>query len=88
MSNLSEDEIERRANEIYEKSLRERLETDDNIGKMVIIDAESGDFEVDELGIEAARRLKARRPRGEFYGIRIGYDVVYVLGGSLTRSKV
>jgi hypothetical protein len=32
------------------------VETDENIGKMVIIDFESGDYKVDKTGLKAARK--------------------------------
>ena len=42
---INEEEIERRGQEIYESRLRSLLETEENIGKIVSIDVESGDYE-------------------------------------------
>lgn len=72
---LSDVEIARRGKKWYVDSIRAKVETPANIGKMVIIDVESGDYEVDEQGLESSRRLQARHPDGALYGIRIGYCV-------------
>ena len=80
------EEIGRRGQEIYETALRAALETGDNIGKIVSIDIESGDYEVADDLLEAGRRLQARHPDAKMYGKRIGYNAVYAVGGSLVRT--
>ena len=55
---------------VYEK-LRERLEATD-IGSFVVIDALSGDYEVDASPAVARRRLLARQPEPNMYEKRIG----------------
>lgn len=84
---LSDEEIGRLGREIYEQRIRERVETQDNIGKIVCIDVETGEFDVDPSGMEAARRLHGRHPGAAVYGTRIGYDAVYSIGGVLTRTN-
>lgn len=69
---------------VYER-LRSQLETPDKIGKMVIIEPDSGDYEIDDLGVRAARRLRERRKDGDFFGIRIGYKYAEAFGGGLIR---
>ncbi len=46
----------RRARELYER-LRLVVETPENIGKFIVLDVESGDYEADEQGIKSSRRL-------------------------------
>ena len=58
--------------EIYGRH-RSAVETPENIGRMMIIDVDSGDYEIDDEGFEASRRLKARHPGDRRFGIRIGY---------------
>ena len=82
---MSGDEIAKRAKVLYDNSIRTHVETNENIGKMVIIDVETGDFEVDELGLDASRHLKVKHPGAELYGIRIGYKSAETLGGVLER---
>ena len=83
---MSGDEVAERAKAWYAESIRAKVENKDNIGKMVIIDVETGEYEVDELGLEASRHLQAKHPGAELYGIRIGYTSAEVLGGVLERT--
>jgi hypothetical protein len=79
-------EIGRRGKALYEQSIREKVETEENIGKMVIVEVETGDFEIDELGIESARRLRERHPDAHLFGMRIGYNVAESFGGVIERT--
>ncbi len=40
-------------------------------GKAIAIDITSGDYEIDSLSLEAARRLKQRRPDAVVYKTRV-----------------
>jgi hypothetical protein len=80
------EEIGRRGQELYERQLREQVETDENLGKQIVIDIETGEYEIDDNGLAASRRLLARHPGAALYGARIGYNAVYTLGGALTRT--
>ena len=84
---LKDEEIGRRGRQLYEKLVRAQVETEGNIGKIVCIDIESGEFEVDSSGLEAARRLHSRHPGAAIYGGRIGYNAVYALGGVISRTN-
>ena len=53
---LSREEVARRARQFYKNRIRQQVETDENIGKMLIIDFESGDYEVDESRLKASRK--------------------------------
>ena len=83
---FSLEEIGRRGQQLYEDSIRAQVETEQNIGKQIVIDIETGEYEIDEDGLAASRRLLARHPDAALYGARIGYDAVYALGGVLTRT--
>ena len=63
------------------------METAANLGKIVVIDVETGDYLIDELGLDTSRRLHAKRADAHLYGIRIGYQISESLGGSLERSQ-
>lgn len=45
---LSREEVAKRAKELYENGIRQQVETEENIGKMVIIDIETGKYAVDK----------------------------------------
>jgi hypothetical protein len=42
---LSDEEIIRRGKELYEKHIRLQVETTENIGKLISINVETGEFE-------------------------------------------
>jgi hypothetical protein len=52
---------------------------------MVIIDIETGDYEVDKTGLEASRNLRKKHPNARLFGIRIGYNVAVSFGGIVER---
>jgi hypothetical protein len=78
-------ELGQRAQELYER-LRPQIETPENLGKLIVMDVESGEYEIDELGIETSRRLHQRHPGASLYALRIGYKAVEALGGILERT--
>lgn len=82
---LSREEVAKRARELYDEVIREQVEQEENIGKMVIIDIETGEYGVDETGLESSRALRAKNPHGRLFGLRIGYNVVASLGGVMER---
>lgn len=82
---LSGEEVAKRANRLYDSEIRQKVETEENIGKMVIIDIETGDYEVDETGLQAAHNLYAKHPYARLFGIRIGYNLAASLGGVMER---
>jgi len=84
---LSDAEIDRRGQEVYEQYIRGKVETAENIGKQIVIDVETGDYEIDHDGLAASRRLLVKHPKAALFGARIGYDAVYALGGALTPTK-
>ncbi len=83
---LSSEEVGRRAKEIYENSIRQQVYTEENIGKMVIIDIETGEYAVDKIGIESAHLLRKKNPLARLYGIRIGYKVAASFSGDMERD--
>ncbi|MFN6516048.1 MAG: hypothetical protein RMY29_016335 [Nostoc sp. CreGUA01] len=83
---LSREEVAQRAKEIYENSIRQQVELQENIGKMVIIDIETGEYAVDKTGIESARYLRKKHPFARLFGIRIGYKVAASFSGQMERE--
>jgi len=75
----SKEEFARRGNEIYESQVRSQVE-DDNHGKIVAIDIETGAFEVADDSLTAAKQLLKRYPDAQIFGIRIGHRAVHRFG--------
>ncbi|MGF1934101.1 MAG: hypothetical protein RM347_006835 [Nostoc sp. ChiQUE02] len=83
---LSREEVARRAKELYENSIRQQVERQENIGKMVIIDIETGEYAIDKIGIESARYLLTKNPFARLFGIRIGYKAAASFSGEMERD--
>ena len=84
-SKYSPQQVESRGEQIYEEQIRTSVESG-NKGKFVIIDIETGDYEVDEDDLQATKRALAKRPDAVLYGLRIGYPTAYTLGGHITTQ--
>ena len=89
MSNTitSQKNIAPRGQEIYDQKLRPVVETEANLGKIIVIDVDTGDYEIAEEGLIAGKRLQQRHPNAAMLCLRIGYDAVYSLGGDVMRTK-
>ena len=74
------EEHARRGTEIYEKVVRPKVEKG-NVGKIVSIDVDTGEYELGETTLEAAEGLLARLPNAQIWSERIGYPAVYRFGG-------
>ena len=83
---ISGDEINRRGKEWYEQTIRPVVETEENIGKIISIDVETGDYAIADDPITAGDMVFARHPGAAMYGARIGYNAMYAIGGTLTRT--
>ena len=68
---FNSDEVARRGKVLYEAGIRARVENDTNVGKLVSIDVETGDYEIrEDLNMEAPRRLHAKHPAAVIYTFR------------------
>ena len=79
------DEIGRIGHELYEKDFRARVETKENIGKVISIDIETGEYEIGTDLLVTANRLLNKHKDAAIWSERIGYNAVYAVGGSLQR---
>ena len=72
--------------EIYYR-LRDKIETPENIGKLIIIDANGGDYEIadDDLGLAQCRRLRKKNLKADLFALRIGYKTTASFCGDLER---
>lgn len=68
---FSKEEFARRGDEIYERDIRPRVEPADE-GKFVVIDIETGEYEVDQDELAASDRLLARKPDAQMWTRRVG----------------
>ncbi len=74
------EEIAARGEAIYDRDIRSKVEGLHH-GKFLVLDIETGDYEIDDKDITATKRALAKRPDAVLYGLRIGYRAAYRLGG-------
>ena len=64
---------------VYERKVRPtRAGALDPVGWFLAVDLASEDWELDESLLQAARRLRERRPDADVYTIRIGYPAAFM----------
>jgi hypothetical protein len=80
------EEIQRIGTEIYRRDIRDQV-MPQHKGKFLILDIESGDHEMDEDDLSAEEILRARRPDGILFGLRVGYKSAYTLAGKLPEDR-
>ena len=73
-------EVESRGEAIYAQQIRDKVEVEHK-GKFLVLDIETGDYELDEDDLVATKRLLVRQPNAVLYGLRIGHPAAYRLGG-------
>ena len=61
---------------IYKEQVQARIGPVEK-GTFVVIDVESGDYEIDARDAAATRRLLERRPGAVTYGVRVGHRAAY-----------
>ena len=74
---FSSEEIANRGELIYNNQIREQVETDENIGKIIAIDIETSEYSIGTDILGAGRSLFLKHPEAATWTKRIGYDAVY-----------
>jgi hypothetical protein len=82
----SKEELARRGQELYESGIQQQVEMG-NDSKIVAIDIETGDFEVDENIVPATNRLFERHPDAQPWVIRIGHRAVDRFGARSLKKN-
>jgi len=83
----SKEETARRGDEIYERVVAPRVGPEDK-GKFVVIDIESGDYEVDRDELAASDRLLDRKPDAQLWLRRVGFSYAYRFGGFKIQGPI
>jgi hypothetical protein len=71
ISRYSKEEFARRGDEIYERDVRPHVTKSDE-GKFVVIDIETGDYELDADELAASDRLLSRHPDAPVWVTQVG----------------
>jgi hypothetical protein len=82
------EEVAQRAKQFYKNGIRQQVEHGDNLGKMIVIDAETGEYGIDFSGVESALMLKQKNPNARLFTMRIGSDVAVSFGHAPMLRKI
>jgi hypothetical protein len=85
-THLSGDEIVKRGQALYDEKIRPQVEAG-NKGKFLVINVETGEYEMDADDVAAAKRASARFPDAPLFLMRVGYPSAYVLGGQSPANR-
>ena len=66
---------------IYYHQLRPILEVEENFGKVLVIDVDTAEYEMDVDGNAAVARIRAWHPDHLLYRMRIGAKATYSMAG-------
>ena len=80
------EEVASRGEALYEQRIRPHVEATHR-GKFVVVDIETGDYEIDADDLAATKRALAKRPDAVLYGVRIGSPTAYRLGGGFAPHQ-
>ena len=76
----SSEEIVRRGQALYEQQIRSTVEIAHK-GEFLVLDVETGEYEIDASEIAALKRARAKNPGAALYILRVGrYPTAYRLG--------
>ncbi len=83
---FSDEEITQRGREIYDSSIRSQVETPENIGKVVSINVETGEYEIGDDLLVISLQLQVKQADAALWTEKIGFNAVYAVGGTLFRT--
>jgi len=83
---LTPAEVCERGQRLYDERLRDQLEPQHN-GKYVVLDIETGEYEMDADHLAASDRAWTKRPGAPLYGVRVGQRWAGTIGYSPRISK-
>jgi hypothetical protein len=82
----SAEETVRRGEELYEQHIRAQVEAG-NIGKYIVINIDTGDYEIGDDYMSLSRRALAKHPDAALCALRIGYPALGRIGGRFTTAR-
>ena len=78
-ANENSETIAARGEEIYQQQIRDTVDPKHK-GKFLVLDIETGDYEIDAEDLVATDRLLAKHPNAVIYGVRVGFPAAYGIG--------
>ena len=84
---FSGEEICRRGQEWYKTTIQPQIDEQANRGKPLIIDIETGEYEIGDDSLTVTKRMLVRKPQAALYGVRVGYPTMAKAGGGWGLNK-
>jgi len=79
-TNHTSKEVASRGEAIYKREIRDKVESKHK-GKFLVIDIETGEYEMNADDLVATKRLLVKHPSAVVYGLQIGFPTAYRIGG-------
>ena len=79
------EEVVAAGEKLYQERIRSVVEIPSNIGKMLTLDVETGEYRIGINSAEGGLEFKQKRPASRLFTLRIGYDVGVSFGGLSER---
>ena len=79
-TNYTSKEVAIRGEAIYKREIRDKVEQKHK-GKFLVIDIETGEYEMNVDDLVATKCLLAKYPSAVVYGLQIGSPTAYRIGG-------
>ncbi len=83
---LGSREVAARGEDWYERHLKQQVEPA-HIGEFLVVDVNTGDYEMGQDYIQPTERLLAKSPDAVLYALRVGYRSVGRIGGRYTPAR-
>jgi len=80
-------EIAERGQALYDHEIRDKLDSAVR-GKFLVLDIETGEYEIDADERAALRRAQTKHPGATLYLLRIGHPTAYRLGWKAVAATV
>lgn len=77
---MARSEVGEKAQQLYESKIRPLVEST-NLGRYIVIDVNSGDYDIGDDYLAPTDNLLGRHPDAALYTLRIGYPTVGRIGG-------
>jgi hypothetical protein len=79
-------EISERGQALYEREIQSMLAASDR-GKFLVLNIETGEYELDTDELAAVKRARVKHPDGAFYVLRVGHPTAYRLGLKILAAQ-
>ena len=84
-TNYTSEEVASRGEAIYRREIRDKVEPTHK-GKYLVIDIETGKYEMNADDLVATKCLFAKHPNAVVYGLQIGFPTAYRIGGHFSAQ--